>query len=1141
MKNSLEVPVIFDDLTKNLCFYREINSFKLNNIKMSLFDHLENWENNFYLFDETLSNKFIIYDPEREFNHFKIKVIDCIRKMNIINKEINYVISKCLNYQKLSEALLEMYIIGFLCKYDEAILLKGGLDRMGFINFYDNLLMFLNNKEIDLSSNEIKYVLYLLFFNFTSRKAYHNSDKLNCNYFISLKDNINIKFEVGQIISPFDFLFITNSIEEDNSNLLITIDEKQCDDEGYYNNIIDLGKMNLNFFEKEENLLKGKFLLLPLTKLRINESSIENSKLILKLSVENCNSYYKLLNVNYFNYYSNFPKMNNVRIDFNLLFNRNLSFFNNYLKILDKLDNRINQPLIKVKINEAIGLIYKNQRNYPEVLNSYEKAISIIENSQNKRQNLDMLSDLYYEMIKSKINLYDIRSSLGDLKKFYDFLKEDLYDNKSIISLKLSTTECWILYNQNKTNDCLNLLKILSTLFDDSNNSLKQEYPLIYADFLKESGVLHMSMGYFSEAEENFNKALKIYEDFYLTPSFDLSLIYFDLGCLFRYKGNTDKALTLFIKSCEIIETVYGKNYFDIYHVFEQIGNCYLNYNQTEKYRDYFNRCYTLIDSSIKILELSLSNENSQSFNKHQMLILIEKLGFCQFNLGDYTSAIVNFQKTEQMFKSLGKEDSNIIHFTSQLINIGNTHYAMNSFDKALEIYTRALKARRTIFEENSCDIAKVYTKLGNTYFSLKQYELAVKIYEKSLKIYLSIFSEDHIFTANQYTNIANCYYENKVFQKSLELHEKSYALRVLLLGDGYDTILSLIRLGDCYYMLQENKKAFEMYSEALNKCRKVFGENHYVTLNHLNNLALVYYNSGQYDRAIDFYKEIIFIKIKLFGHINDKVADSYNQLGNCYCYLGNLPESLEYYDKSKKSYLILYGENSVQLANLINNIANIYIYKGMYTEAEKEHFKALAMRLLILGENNIDIAHSYSSLGLLFFHLNNLPKSIEFHSKACDIFLKLEGKHSVSLAREYKRLASIHFYLNNYPTTINFYNLCLKSLYIHYGDRESIESSEVYLSMAGVYKLMTQYRKALEYYLKTLDVRFELYQTEEHSGYYTLLLNIAEMYDLLKDDMKVLYYYEKYISIVDKLDKPEIYNVIQGKIFLLKDKLNKN
>jgi len=1137
------VSVIFDDIwSEQYSLYNEIARYNLNGSNVLLYNLLNYKENNCFIIDEFIAYKFIILDPQKEFINFKLKVFEALNKMNIKSKEINNKIIKCSSYIELCQILLEIYVIGYYVNKNCDILVNKNLEKEGFIVFYNQILMSLNCENESII--EIKYILYLIFFNFTSRLVeYNDTTSLSSSVYLKC-DKGCIKLDSlkeGQIILPLNFLFLSKSNEENDDNVIFEIQENQIVKEKYFINFLDLEKVGFNHFEITKENVKNDYILLPYSKLLLKE--IDNSKLKnnhLKLTLEHSNSFFKVLYLNFFKYFCHFPILDQVN-DSQSLFSTNLIYFKNYIDLLDKNSFNSNKSIIlRSKLLDAQCSIYKNYRNYPVVKDLYQRAISLIESISDSNDYLDILTDFYFELTKSLINIYEINTALSCLNKGKEIIAE-IFEKDNIISVKFSSLLCWILFNQNKIKECLDLISDLYNLFN--NESYSRENILNFADFLKETGVILMSLGYFSKAEIYLVKALKIYEITYDDKSsFDLSVIYFDLGCLYRYKGNTDVALELFVKSKECTDRVYGQNFFDTYHVYEQIGQCYLNYSEKDKYKENFNKAFDIIDSHLKFQEKVVSENKSCLFQFHQLAILYEKIGFMNFNLSNYSDAIINYEKTQEIYKSFPNSENYSINITNQMINIGNAYYSMCNFEKALDVYTKALKPRRKIFEEKSLEIVKLYNKIGNTYFSLKQYELAIKIYEKSLNIYISIFGEEHIYIANQYSNIGNCFYENKQYQKSIDYHEKAYSIRVLLLGNSYDTILSYIRLGDCYYMMKDSKKAFEMYTEGLEICKKVFGNDNYVTLNHLNNLALVYFNSAQYEKAIEFYNEILFTRIKMYGNISEKVADTFNQIGNCYCYLGKLEESLEYYEKSKKTYVILYGENSVELANLINNIANIYIYKGMYPEAEKEHFRALAMRLTILGHDHVDVAHSYSSLGLLYYHLNNLSKSVDFHTKACEIFLKIEGETSVSLAREYKRLASIYFYLGNNTSTLNNYNLCLKSLYKYYGDKESMESSDVYISIALVYKVMIQYRKSLDYYLKALNIRFELYNTEENSGYYSLLLNIAEVYELQKDYCKVLEYYEKYSRIVDKLQvEQEVKTVVQGKIMRLKEKLNKN
>ncbi|CAF4456069.1 unnamed protein product, partial [Adineta steineri] len=67
--------------------------------------------------------------------------------------------------------------------------------------------------------------------------------------------------------------------------------------------------------------------------------------------------------------------------------------------------------------------------------------------------------------------------------------------------------------------------------------------------------------------------------------------------------------------------------------------------------------------------------------------------------------------------------------------NIGNVHYNMENYPKALSYYEKAYEIRQQSLPPNHPDLAQSYNNIGNVHYNMENYPKALSYYEKAYEI----------------------------------------------------------------------------------------------------------------------------------------------------------------------------------------------------------------------------------------------------------------------------------------------------------------------------------------------------------------------------------------------------------------------
>jgi tetratricopeptide (TPR) repeat protein len=270
-------------------------------------------------------------------------------------------------------------------------------------------------------------------------------------------------------------------------------------------------------------------------------------------------------------------------------------------------------------------------------------------------------------------------------------------------------------------------------------------------------------------------------------------------------------------------------------------------------------------------------------------------------------------------------------HYTASLTSLGNAHYSLGQYERAIAFYQQSLDIAKEIGdirgESNSLN------NLGNAYDSLGQYQRAIAFHQQSLDIAKDI--RDIQGESNSLNNLGNAYYSLGQYERAIAFYQQSLDIAKEI-GDIRGESNSLGNLGNAYKSLGQYERAIAFYQQSLDikkEIRDIQGES-----NSLIGLGNAYNSLGQYERAIDFYQQSLDIA-KEIGDIQGE-SNSLIGLGNAYYSLGQYERAIAFYQQSldiAKKIGDIQGES-----NSLNNLGSAYYSLGQYERAIAFHQQSL-------------------------------------------------------------------------------------------------------------------------------------------------------------------------------------------------------
>ena len=426
-----------------------------------------------------------------------------------------------------------------------------------------------------------------------------------------------------------------------------------------------------------------------------------------------------------------------------------------------------------------------------------------------------------------------------------DLLQETVEFPKAVYQRSLAAL-AYNLNKQKKTVEGIQRLKDYhqdETIEKDSLQILKSQYTL---------GFLYYSISQLDSAQIAFNTSYRIAKK--ELPQYHRIRINVarNLGILYKYFGNYDKALTLQLESLELLKTKYG--------VIDSIPLVEIHYESiSDVYRrnENFPMANNYIDSAIyyanhlnrhqRLHAFLLSKGNVAASYDEKILLIKEALAICEenslvddkaeiyHNLGEvyrvkrqYSTALDYLLKAKALKETRGNDDINL---HSSYTSIASVYSSLGNIEEAILMQKKAVELTQKHFTSSSIEYPSSIGFLGKLLSDNGHTAEAKILLNESLTLFDSLqTSQSHSYYTNNLIYLSEVYQKDSLYDDALKLSQAAYRQSVKRVSDRkYRTNYYIYHLASAYidvgeldsagfYMdklLEENSLSLDMESHS--------------------------------------------------------------------------------------------------------------------------------------------------------------------------------------------------------------------------------------------------------------------------------------------------------------------------------------
>ena len=232
----------------------------------------------------------------------------------------------------------------------------------------------------------------------------------------------------------------------------------------------------------------------------------------------------------------------------------------------------------------------------------------------------------------------------------------------------------------------------------EKQGTMNDRYRRMLADSHNNYGLLLKREGKYSEAKEEFQKAMDVGKKVWTENDYDAAQTYNNIGLALDDMREFDGALEAYEQAQKLVEASLGPNHPNVAGAISNIG--YL-----------LSKMGRMDEAVEKMKQVIAIDEKSNGLDHPDTANSYNILGVMLTDKGDYEEALVQYHKCLAVREKIFGKDSTIT--ATSYHNIGSVYYDLGRYEEAMKLLQQAFDAYAKLGEDHpECQVTKSYISL---------------------------------------------------------------------------------------------------------------------------------------------------------------------------------------------------------------------------------------------------------------------------------------------------------------------------------------------------------------------------------------------------------------------------------------------
>lgn len=427
--------------------------------------------------------------------------------------------------------------------------------------------------------------------------------------------------------------------------------------------------------------------------------------------------------------------------------------------------------------------------------------------------------------------------------------------------------------------------------------------------------------------------------------------------------------------------------------------------------------------------------------------------------------------------------------------HIGKGYKGMGQYEEALLYLERAFESFQKLQDISFLELAEVKGAIGNCYDEIGNYKKAISAYEETVEFIEKDKSENTLFFAYYMWQLSHVLEKSGYLEMSLDWKVKCISAKHKLYGgDTLDLITSLHEAAKLAYMIGLQNDALVFYKNTIEMVERLFGVEHMLYGEVLNDMAMVYSAMNQHPRAMAYAQKSLEQKSMYAANAFEEKAKSFINIGLILEHMGDPYQGILWIEQGIDLLSLHDLKNTETYINLLAMVSSVYANMGAYVGGIAYLMEAVSV--VEHGEfpdASEQLMTLYTQLSILYMRERNYESAIDVLKQMEILSKEVYGDQHPLYAGVLKKMAMVYEQSGDFLSAQKKLEVCLL-IEEETIDEDSPKYQQTLDFLGGTYYQAQSYKKAIEIMKKRNDLNFEETPKEQNQAA-TILLQIALCY----------------------------------------------
>jgi eukaryotic-like serine/threonine-protein kinase len=334
------------------------------------------------------------------------------------------------------------------------------------------------------------------------------------------------------------------------------------------------------------------------------------------------------------------------------------------------------------------------------------------------------------------------------------------------------------------------------------------------------------------------------------------------------------------------------------------------------------------------------------------------------------------------------------------LDTIGSVYLSLGEASDAQPLIEQALAIRRSLFGNDSLDVARSLYSLNRVYADRGDLKTAEALARESLDIHRKLTGKDSIETAGSLCRLGVIKHRQGELAAAEKLFTRCLSIRVARLGaDDEELTAPLDNLARLAQTRHDYEHAEQLYRRALAIDLLRRGTDHPQSIRHLHNLATAIQAKGDLATAGPLMRESIDLYRRVLGNEHPETIDALSNLGSLLMDTGEIEEAQAVFETTLAANRKIRSPQHMYVGHDLVYLARVAFRKREYEIAEQRVLEALNIYKLTLPPTHEYIAVALTLLGRTRIEAGRPRDANAVLGEALDAWRKEYGEQSAEFA----------------------------------------------------------------------------------------------------------------------------------------------